>query len=146
MRPIYERSPDRANQAEAVRLFCREYGVSPHETPRLAGWDYEVRRDGRTVALVEVKCRTCVMHTYPTYMVSRAKVDALRSEARAQGVAPILLVRWTDAAGWVRLDRRTEEWSDAVGGRTDRADPMDTERVAHIPIRLFTCLRRTAAA
>lgn len=135
-RPIYESRVDRDRQREAIAHLERMTASTAVETARLVAWDFEMVRDGRTVAIVEVKCRTNPMLKYPTYMVSATKAAAIRDEAASRRIAGVLLVRWSDAIGWVRLDRLVD-WKVSSGGRTDRADPLDIEPVLHVEIPLF---------
>ena len=99
-------------------------------------WDFDMVKDGKVVAIVEVKCRTNPMRKYPTYMVSATKATTIRDEAVSRRIAGVLLVRWSDAVGWVRLDR-LRDWNVTSGGRTDRADPLDIEPVLHVAITRF---------
>lgn len=144
MRPIYERKHDRLAQAEAIHRFCEAFPAFPVELPELAGWDYELHRAGKAVALVEVKRRLCGWRKYPTYMISTRKVRQLVDEAARRNLAPILLVAWVNRLGWVRLDRCT--MTEATGGREDRADPMDIEPVFHIPIGEFKAVEQRQAS
>lgn len=115
--------------------FCQSYGCSAKELEPFAAWDFEVSVDGDPVAIIEVKCRTTGIYAYPTYLVSHGKVEAMRAEASARDIAPILLVSWSDARGWVNLADARFEVGD--GGRRDRNDPADIERVALIPVEDF---------
>jgi hypothetical protein len=135
MRPTYERAEDRNRQRTVMGWFCQSYGCSAKELPPLAAWDFEATLDGDVVAIVEVKCRTNGINAYPTYLISHAKVEAMLAEASARTIAPILLVSWSDARGWVNLADAPHEVAD--GGRRDRNDPADIERVALIPVEEF---------
>jgi hypothetical protein len=107
----------------------------------LSGWDYEMRKDGKLVALVEVKCRSCASSTYPTYLVSESKVRRLREAALDRGVAGLLLVRWADGDAWLSVTASDPlRWRVEIGGRVDRGDPMDLERVIHFDIADFRFL------
>jgi hypothetical protein len=135
MRPIYERPEDRTRQRECIDAFCAAFGCTALETPRLAGWDYALSVDGHPVALAEVKVRSNPMDAYPTYLISERKVEILVEQAELQGVAPLLIVQWTDAKGWCRPDRA--DYTIGTGGRVDRGDPADIEPVALIKISDF---------
>lgn len=148
-RPIYETEDDRRRQAIAVGVLADASNSVAVPTSPLSGWDYELHRDGKPVAIVEVKCRRCSRDTYPTYMVSRMKVEKLRDAALGMGIAGGLLVRWEDSLGWLRVDNTPPSgWQTATGGRIDRNDPLDIERVIHFPITAFRLLdaRRRAFA
>lgn len=146
-RVIYETSADRSRQREAIHYLAKATATIGVETKRLAGWDYEMVRGQRTFALVEVKCRNCSFQTYPTYMVSEAKALNLRDQAIRMGIAGGLLVNWKDAIGWLRVDvLHPDTWRVEMGGRIDRNDPMDIERVVHFRISDFRFIDQETGA
>lgn len=140
MRPRYETQADRQRQRRAMEVFCGMFQCGATATPDLAGWDYEVDRNGSTVALVEVKCRLCNHRTYPTYMVSLRKVADLRDEAARRGIDALVLVAWQDRTGFVHAHAALEHGFVMHGGRVDRGDPMDMEEMLHVPIDRFRML------
>ncbi len=141
MRPIYERDHDRVAQAEAVGALARATGTEASPTPPLTFYDYEMLRDGKPVAIVEIKCRKVPHVQYDDYIISHGKMVQLHYAAHEREVAGILLVRWTDAIGWLAVDRLDpESWITRAGGRTDRNDPQDIERMACFPIPWFKML------
>jgi hypothetical protein len=137
MRPRYETTGDKARQRRTIGVFCEAFKCEAVPTPDLTGWDYEIHRDGKTVGLVEVKCRLCNHATYPTYMIGLRKMTDLRAEASRRAIPSILLVAWQDRIGFVHTDTAIDTGFVAHGGRNDRDDPMDTEAVLHIPIDKF---------
>jgi len=146
-RVIYETNADRHRQREAIHYLAKATATIGVETERLAGWDYEMVRGQRTLALVEVKCRNCFYQTYPTYMVSESKALHLRDSAISRGVAGGLLVNWKDAIGWLRVDvLHPDTWRVEMGGRIDRNDPMDIERVVHFRINDFRFIDQETGA
>lgn len=146
-RPIYETADDRQREWQAVEILSDATHTFASPAPRLTGWDYELRRHGKVVAIVEVKCRNCDCYTYPTYMISKAKVERLRETALSKGVAGGLLVHWRDALGWLRVEGMSpEDWHIETGGRTDRQDPLDIESVIHFPISQFRMISRNRRA
>ncbi len=144
-RVIYETDADRQRQRDAIGHLARATNTQVVETERLAGWDYEMVRDSRVLAMVEVKCRECKSYTYETYMVSEAKALRLRETALKRGVAGGILVCWKDGEiGWLRIDSlEPASWVVEQGGRVDRNDPLDIERVVHFRISSFRFINRT---
>lgn len=141
MRPIYESANDRRRQDDAIRALASATASQAVATPRLAGWDYEMHRNGKCIALVEVKCRTCRSDTYPTYMLALHKAHGLRQASSDRKVRGVLLVAWTDRIGWLRIDGMdVRSWIVTIGGRTDRSDPADVEMVVEFPIHQFSTL------
>ena len=138
MRPIYERDHDRVAQAEAVGALARATGTEAMPTPPLTFYDYEMLRDGKPVAIVEIKCRT---RQYDPFWVSHGKMVRLCHEANQRELAGILLVRWPEMTGWLAVDRLDpESWTTVMAGRTDRNDPKDIERMAEFPLAWFTMM------
>ena len=141
MRPIYETPTNRSNEHAAAVAFA---GVSQCELLRSAPfspWDYTFTRAGIPVAFVEVKCRTNASTKYSDYMISASKADGLANAATAANVAGVLLVQWSDRLGWLRIDTiDRDKWRYGTGGRFDRNDSLDVERVVFFPVNAFTFL------
>lgn len=149
-RPIYEKDDDRKREREVMEKFIRHLdsdGSSneSREAPRLYPFDYEVNKEGEAWAIVEIKCRTNKMDFYPNYMISLEKMRVLREQAHMRNVIPILLVCWTDAAGYANANDAVGRGIRSYGGRYDRNDPMDHEAVIHIPLSLFKVFLRDGA-
>ena len=147
-RLIYETDFDRHRQREAIGHLARATNTEVIETERLVSWDYEMVRDSKVLAMVEVKCRECKSSTYPTYMISQAKAVRLRDTAIARGVASGLLVCWKDGEiGWLRIDSTNPDgWLVQQGGRVDRNDPLDIEQVVHFDIASFRFINKSTGA
>lgn len=147
-RLIYETDSDRHRQREAIGHLARATNTQVIETERLVSWDYEMVRDSKVLAMVEVKCRKCKSSTYPTYMISQAKAVRLRDTAIARGVASGLLVCWKDGEiGWLRIDSTNPDgWLVQQGGRVDRNDPLDIEQVVHFDIASFRFINKSTGA
>ncbi len=142
-RPIYETDTDRVEQWLAVVPLSVLTGTVAVEMPPLAPWDFEMTRNGSAVALVEVRCRSNARAKYETFMCAARKLVKLQAAANARRIASIMLVRWSDAVGFVKLNAiDLATFGRAVGGRVDRNDPLDIEPVSHIPIDMFTLMSR----
>jgi hypothetical protein len=129
-RPIYESDADRANQATVVAKLERAFGLTataPRD--RFAPYD-AVFRFTHWPCVVEIKVRRNTRARYDTYMLSEAKYNAL---CAVDGNA-LLAVQWTDQLGVVQLP---VEHTVTTGGRADRGDSRDIERVVLIPIEAF---------
>lgn len=142
MRPIYERPNDRTRQGEIIRVLTAATGLRAEPTVPLVGWDFTLFRPDNTVsALVEVKARNHERLRYPTYIISRAKIDALAEDAERNGCTGGLLVGWQDETGWVRVNHPIRQtWNVIRGGRRDRNDPADIEPMYEIPHESFLIL------
>jgi hypothetical protein len=136
MRPLYETAQDRLRQRAVMDAFQRRYQCQLVEMPAKCNWDYEIWRNEMIVALAEVKCRRNAMCKYPTYLLSKMKADAIVQACASLSLSPLLIVQWSDTAGWVWLNDGPFE--EGHGGRVDRNDPRDMEQVIYIPISKFT--------
>ncbi len=136
-RPIYETEDDRAAQRRVVEVLQICWRCRVEETPPLYCVDYRAKR-GEGTALIEIKVRDNEMRRYATYMISLRKIETAIDLATELRHTFLLVVKWTDAIGWV-IPRRGEFEID-VGGRRDRGDALDIERVALIPIDYFKVL------
>jgi hypothetical protein len=140
MRLIYERPEDIAAERTALDKACEVWKCTAEKLPMKYELDYLLLREGRGVAWLEIKSRTNARPAYPTYMISLSKVMAARRLSEASQLPSFLLVQWSDACGYVRLDSLLD-FRTAVGGRTDRGDEQDIEPVALIPVGEFARLR-----
>ena len=102
--------------------------------------DYLLLREGKGVAWLEIKSRTNTRLAYPTYMISLGKIMAARRLSEASQLPSFLLIQWSDACGYIRIDSLLD-FRTAVGGRTDRGDEQDIEPVAMIPVGEFALLQ-----
>jgi len=129
-RPIYESDADRSNQASVVAKLERAFGLTataPQD--RFAPYDAVFRFTHRP-CVVEIKVRRNTRARYDTYLLSETKYNALCAvDANA-----LLAVQWTDQLGVVQLP---VEHTVTTGGRSDRGDSRDIERVVLIPTEAF---------
>ena len=140
MRPIYESDGDREREAQVAAMYAQVMGLDAKAMPRKAPYDYEMLRDGKLVSIVEIKCRT---KQYDPFWVSHSKMVAFHCEAHQRWVSGILLVQWPDMIGWLEVNRLDpESWPTETGGRTDRNDRKDIEKMAAFPLSWFTTLEQ----
>lgn len=133
MRPMYETEEDLDREWMAVQEFSTHTSTFPVKLPIGARADYMLCRGRDGKAVVEVKCRKNPRSAYPTYMLSKAKYDALCDWA-AMGFYVALLVHWEDDIGYVSIPVEHEI---SKGGRWDRNDPKDVEPVVMIDVGKF---------
>ncbi len=132
-RPIYESDADRSNQAGVVAKLEQAFGL-PAITPKSALAPFDAAfRFTHNPCVVEVKVRRNTRARYPTYMLSEAKYNALCAFGD-RGINSLLAVQWTDQLGVVQLP---VEHTVTIGGRYDRGDSRDVERVVLIPTDAF---------
>lgn len=135
-RPRYETAADRTRESKAAALFASHYKdlkVTKMEHGAFA--DFEIRKGVKLVGYMEVKTRRCPSTQYRTYHVSKMKLLTLQKTARKHGVRPVLLVQWSDKAGWIDVDTYLANATFTTGGRWDRNDPHDVEEMAEVNIK-----------
>lgn len=138
-RPVYETEAQRAAERETADIFIATIpGAVAYRLPDFCSADFiVVDRDQKTVIFVlEVKNRGCVRYRWPTFSIGQRKYLGLLDWIEDE-VPALLLVRWKDAVGYVRLP---VEHTVEPGGRKDRGDPDDEEFMVCIEHRLFRML------
>jgi hypothetical protein len=83
--------------------------------------------DYRPVGFWEIKRRWVKSDAYPDFIVSARKVEAAQRIARVSELPVVIVVGYNDRTVWFPL---TEPSGFRLGGRTDRGDPRDVERMA----------------
>jgi hypothetical protein len=134
MRPVYETEQDKYNEAVVAGYITEKYGGRYSPSVGLSSYDGILLTHGRPKALVEIKVRTNASSTYATYMISAAKVDAIITTAKEQGLIPFLIVKFTDGIFMTKL---VEGFKRDLGGRYDRGDAQDIEECMYIPMNKF---------
>lgn len=136
MRPIYESKSDKNAEAEVIDELrrCAEGGQFI-KLPDLAVIDYiALDSSKKPCALLEVKVRKNAAAKYPTYMISERKIKDALSVSKLTNIPFILVVSWLGDIRWVKVKAL---YPTAIGGRYDRGDSQDIERVCLIPISDF---------
>lgn len=138
MRPMYETPSDIINELSVIESLSDLWGVTFHKLPIQYHLDFSISKiDGRIIGFIEVKTRTIAKSKFPTYIISMSKIQMAKSMFDTSKQPTFLVVQWTDAIGWCRIDSFEEIPPFKIGGRTDRGDEQDIEPVLHIPIHLF---------
>lgn len=138
-RPRYESEEDVEREQETLQVFCDKYDREYKKVRRIDSYtpDATIWCEGERTGVVEVKVRTNEIRRYRTYLISKAKLDSIHE--RWSPLPFVLLVRWTDVAGWVKVtEEAMRDWRVQEGGRTDRGDALDVEDCYMIPIIDFT--------
>lgn len=136
MRPAYETASDKTRENEIIDTVASKFGAQYLLLPAFARMDALLYRDDTLVAISEVKVRTCKMQDYKTYMLSESKWQSALDVADLLKVDPFLVVSW-DCGRVGLLNMRAEPQLVDIGGRKDRGDHLDIERVVHFNISDF---------
>ena len=135
MRPVYETEEDRTKEQCVFDAIAKKFSCQCIVTPKLSVADrLFCTRDGKLVAIAELKIRTNPYKKYPTYMLSAGKHAALTSIGKALKVPALLIVKFSDS---LQVTTLKDTYLKEVGGRYDRGDSKDVEQCIYIPIDQF---------
>ena len=139
---IYETSADRSAELEIAGVIETTMKCRMFKMPMRYGLDFMAMREGKAVAFIEVKDRKCMSTTYDTYMIGLHKLMTAQGLSRVSGLPCMLVVRWQDRLGMVKLPEGAipEWWHISNGGTTKSNDARDIEPVVHIPVARFRVL------
>tara|TARA_R110002051_G_scaffold122155_4_gene195303 strand:+ start:106 stop:537 length:432 start_codon:yes stop_codon:yes gene_type:complete len=136
MRPIYQSANDLKNEDVVAAQAAEVWGMEECKIPNpLYRIDRAFMLGGKVRCLAEVKCRTCPMNAYKTYMLGAQKYGSMVMAANFLGMPVKLIVRW--GCGTVGALTVPFRFDVRVGGRNDRGDSKDTELTIHTPIEDF---------
>jgi hypothetical protein len=128
LRPLYERPEHRSREAAVVARLVTLFGADYVKFGTAAVCDALLIAASRPLYLIEVKVRANPADAYRTYMLSRRKYEDLLALKQRLGAPVALVVQWSDRAGILELPA---PHTTAIGGRSDRGDALDQERVCH---------------
>lgn len=145
MRPINETGQDVARESEVIWHVKRYFNSLLGGNSEVIEWTAEkkalapidcilMRPDTMSMIGLEVKCRTCAIGQYNTYMIAEQKILKMVK----MDIACALVVQWTDALGFLMIDDYPLPGQyRETGGRKDRGQNGDIEMTTHIPIEHF---------
>lgn len=137
---MYETEADLQREAAIIERFLKRFpGATAEKLERHFHHDFAIKtRAGKTVLYVEVKQRFCSVKRHKTYWLGESRLQRMHRVARRDGVGTILLVQWEDALGYVDPVEALDNATIKIGGRRDRNDERDIERMAEFGFDLFT--------
>ena len=134
MRPMYENDNDLRSEKNLISYVSDCWNVASYKLPMSYKIDYVMYRNESPVGFAEVKVRTHTFGTFPTYIISLAKVMEARRLARETNTKSILIVSWTDRTGYLDFFSHNQI---RHGGRSDRNDWQDQEPMCHFDLKHF---------
>ena len=134
MRPMYENDNDLRSEKNLISYVSDCWNVASYKLPMSYKIDYVIYRNESLVGFAEVKVRTHTFGTFPTYIISLAKVMEARRLARETNTKSILIVSWTDRTGYLDFFSHHQI---RHGGRSDRNDWQDQEPMCHFDLKHF---------
>jgi hypothetical protein len=140
-RPLYETPDNLRAEANLAAFIAERWQCQPQKLWQLSQIDYALLREKKLTALAEMKCRMNPKNAYDTYMLSLDKIMAGLRLQEVTDLPVFLVVRWTDATGYLRICKPKFV---GIGGRKDRNDRLDTELVGHFDTRSFIIIEENA--
>lgn len=138
-RPLYETPDDKIREEAVIKEICNVWHCEARALEKNSYMDFEiVTKDGVVRAICELKCRSNTHDKYPTYMISKMKIERGRMMAKEREVPAILFVHFEDDIMFLDMSEVPDHTS--IGGRSDRNDPLDTELVNHYRIDQLTTI------
>ena len=134
MRTLYETVDDLRSEKNVIGYVSQCWNVVSFKLPMSYKIDYVMYRNGSPLGFAEVKVRTHTFGTFPTYIISLAKVMEARRLGRETNTTPILIVSWTDKVGYLDFFSHHQI---KQGGRSDRNDWQDQEPMCHFDLKHF---------
>jgi len=131
---LYETAEDRQVESSVARKLGDAWNVEVWSfVPQVTTGDLLLGRDGVLKAICEVKRRYNPIGAYPTYIISRAKLERVALLARITKSKGLIVIQFDDALAWYNAEEALD-YPSSIGGRYDRQDPNDVEQMTHIPI------------
>lgn len=139
---VHENAQTRRDEADVAADFAEAFQCEVRRLKDFNELDFAMvnARDRNVVCIVEVKCRAVRMHAYRTYMLSLHKWMALKKYDDYSEHGCVLVVRWSDRTGYLKVREFTGTPNTRWGGRNDRGTSDDEEPVVDIPISAFTVM------
>lgn len=136
MRPRYETEADRENAARVINHIAQTLGRRVKPLSNELPVNFALYNNTKMVKVVDVRCRRTAMWQYPTVIMSQRRLDRAYEFAQRNGVDLMIVVRWLDHIGFLKIDD-PRRFPRKIGGRTDRMDAADIEALYHVPVGEF---------
>ena len=133
MRQIYETQRDLDNEKSISGVIESVCNLSLKKMSMKYFVDFIALRNGKAVAVVEVKKRGNRHDAYPTLILSLAKYNRGVEFFKTNGLKFIFAVQFEDGCFFYEYED-ADRFAVELGGRFDRNDAEDIEPVIHIPI------------
>jgi len=133
MRRSYETQIDLDNEKSICEKIETACGMHLRKMSIKYSLDFIGFRNGKAVAVIEVKKRHNRYSKYPTVILSLAKWNRGVEFHRVNDLKFIFCVQFDDGYFFYEY-QNDDKFNVEIGGRRDRNDDQDIEPVMHIPI------------
>ena len=134
MGTMYENDLNLISEKQVINHVSKSWNVVSYKLPISYKLDYAMYRDEELLGFAEVKCRTHKFGTFPTYMISLAKVLKSRDLWLCTRRPTILIVSWIGKVAYLDF---SSPHKIKQGGRSDRNDWQDQEPMCHYDLKEF---------
>lgn len=100
---IFETEQDLNNERDVTAVLSRHFGFEFQKLDRRYQVDFLGTLDGDPKIWVEVKCRNIASTKYNSVILELDKCLTAWGLSQNTGLPALLVVRWTDAIGWIRI-------------------------------------------
>lgn len=138
--PIFKTDEDERSEAEVAAIASEVWNCQFHAFGRLSPVDWWVERDGRLVAVAELKTRTHDHRRYPTVFLNLRKWSALTMMSAGTGRPAFFVVRFTDGIYWVNVAQIDASKVIIGGCKKFVKARSDIEPVIEVPVAQLTPL------
>jgi hypothetical protein len=135
---LYETAADREREFQILRHVCGRLHLIGLTMPKGWGYDAEIVKYPRVIAVAEVKHRNCPFDHHPDYTVDQAKLLFMAEQARKRNLRVWLLISWLGDVRYARMSilgipllKVTEQ-----PPRHDRPSDLP-DMVSHVPLKRF---------
>lgn len=111
-------------QDEVAEIVSREWRCEVRRTALFSYFDFEFIREGRVVAIGEVKSRRCTSDTYDEVYLTLDKWYRLLDISRSLDVKGFLLYNFEDSIRYIEVGR-VDARNARVCGRSDRPEMVN---------------------
>jgi len=129
--PSYETANDKQNESYAKAVLER-HGFTVFSFGQYSPCDFFIFGQSCSY-LAEYKRRNHNYGQYQTVIMPEKKLRKLLSMAEQLGSDVLYVVQFNDGVYAAKI----EDYYTTIGGRTDRNDPRDIHKVAHIGVNYF---------
>jgi hypothetical protein len=131
---VFSQPEDHASEEAAARILEAAWKCRLHRFAQFDSIDWWAERDGRMVALVEIKTRSHAAGKFPTVWLNVRKWLAMSLGSAGLGVPALFVVRFADSLRWVNVGQVDASQQRIAGCRQVVKARTDREPVIDIPV------------
>jgi hypothetical protein len=132
----YQTSNDLKRESQIIQFLSKKWNFDYRKMGDFSVFDFEVMRDNKIVAYIEVKTKTKSYKTFPTYICTKQDIDWGYQKYLETGIPAFVVVKWPDMFAYVKITHT--DYVVKKSGQTNRNDPRDYNELCYfIPYSEF---------